>query len=59
MASYWEATLNFMNISRRPQVENLRIRYEARPDHFGWLLYAFGGFGLAKEVLAAEAAPSQ
>jgi hypothetical protein len=58
MASYWEATLNFMNISRRPQVENLRIRYEARPDHFGWLLYAFGRFGLPKEVLADKADPS-
>jgi hypothetical protein len=58
MASYWEAALNFMSISRRPQVESLRIRYEARPDHFGWLLYAFGGFGLPKEVLAAEAVSS-
>jgi hypothetical protein len=52
---YWEAALSFMNISRRPQVENLRIRYEARPDHFGWLLYAFGRIGLPKVGIAAAA----
>ncbi|MGA3199242.1 MAG: hypothetical protein ABSD89_07520 [Halobacteriota archaeon] len=53
IANYWEATLNFMNISHGPRVESLRIRYEARPDHFGWLLYAFGRFGLPKVGIAA------
>jgi hypothetical protein len=55
-ANYWEAALSFMNISRGPQTEGLRIRYEARPDHFGWLLYAFGRLGLPKTVIAAGAA---
>jgi len=54
IANYWEAGLSFMNISREPQVESLRIRYEARPDHFGWLLYAFGRFGLPKAGIVAR-----
>ncbi len=56
IASYWEAAFSFMNISRGPQAESLKIRYEARPDHFGWLLYAFGKFGLPKAAMAAKAA---
>jgi len=28
--------------------QHLRIHYEVRPDHFGWLLYAFGKMGLPK-----------
>jgi hypothetical protein len=40
MTKYWEAALRFARILRTPQVGSLRIRYEARPDHFGWLLYA-------------------
>jgi hypothetical protein len=59
IANYWDAALSFINIPRGPQVETLRIRYEARPDHFGWLLYAFGRFGLPKSALAAEATTSQ
>ncbi len=58
-ANYWEAALSFMNISHVPQVESLGIQYEARPDHFGWLLYAFGRFGLPKAALAAEAAAAR
>jgi len=54
IANYWEGALSFMNISRGPQAKSLRIRYEARPDHFGWLLYAFGRFGLPKARIAAE-----
>ena len=51
----WEAALSYMNISRRPRAEALKIRYEARPDHFGWLLYAFGRFGLPKPKIAVQA----
>ena len=51
IANYWEAALSLMNISRASQTESLRVRYEARPDHFGWLLYAFGRFGLPKRQL--------
>jgi len=46
IANYWEGALSFMNISPGPQAKSLRIRYEARPDHFGWLLYSFGRFGM-------------
>jgi hypothetical protein len=48
-ANYWEAALSLANIARRQKEERLSIRYEARPDHFGWLLYAFGRAGLAEE----------
>lgn len=54
-ADYCEAALNFMNISYVPKAGSLRIQYEARPDHFGWLLYAFGKFGLPKAATTAAA----
>src|SRR5216683_1847635 len=57
--NYWEVALSFMNIPRRPQAEALKIRYEARPDHFGWLLYAFGRFGLPKPEIAVQADTAQ
>jgi hypothetical protein len=47
IANYWEGALSFMNISL-PRANSLRMLYEARPDHFGWLLYAFGRFGMSK-----------
>jgi hypothetical protein len=53
---YWEAALGVMNISRGPQADRLRIRYESRPDHAGWLLYALGKFGLPTTTIAAKAA---
>ncbi len=56
ITNYWEAALSFMNSPPVMQAESLGIRYEARPDHFGWLLYAFGRFGLPKVVLASGAA---
>jgi hypothetical protein len=46
MAKYLEAGLGFLMPSRETAVDRLRIQYDARPDHFGWLLYAFGKFGL-------------
>jgi hypothetical protein len=57
--NYWEAMLSFVNISRGPQVESLRIRYKARPDHFGWLLYAFGRFGLPKPEIGVQVDAAQ
>jgi len=56
LAKYSEAALSFMGISRASPPASLTIRYEARPNHFGWLLYAFGKFGLPAErkyVMAA------
>ena len=47
-AVYWEGALSLANISRRSRSTDLRIQYESRPDHFGWLLYAFGRHGLPK-----------
>lgn len=46
---YWEAAFSLANISRKQKEEHLSIRYAARPDHFGWLLYAFGKAGLPKK----------
>jgi hypothetical protein len=54
--NYWEAALSMMNIYPGRRAEGLKIRYQARPDHFGWLLYAFGRHGLPKAGLSAEAA---
>jgi hypothetical protein len=53
---HWETACNYLHISRSPRVKNLRIRYEARPDHFGWLLYAFGEFGLPNRAIATATA---
>jgi len=44
---YWGTLLNTLKIPHKTNTKNLRVRYEARPDHFGWLLYAFGGLGVA------------
>jgi hypothetical protein len=48
-AKYWEAAFSLANISHNQKEEHLSIRYEARPDHFGWSLYAFGREGLPKK----------
>lgn len=49
----WEAALSFLNVSRKPHTGTLKIRCEARADHFGWLLYAFGSFGLPTSAASA------
>lgn len=46
LAKYWESALGFMRADRKTGIERLTVQYEARPDHFGWLLYAFGKYGL-------------
>ncbi len=56
IANYREGALSILKISRGPRAEDLRIRYEARSDHFGWLLYAFGKFGAPEPMIAAKAA---
>lgn len=48
--SYWDAALCLFKPLRGNPASGLGIRYEARPDHSGWLLYAFGGYGLANEM---------
>jgi hypothetical protein len=54
-AKYWEAAFSLANISRDIQKEQFCIRYEARPDHFGWILYAFGRAGLPNNETLAGA----
>jgi len=54
ITNFCEQALNFIQNSGKSHDENLRIRFEARPDHFGWLLYALTGF--AEKTMAAEAA---
>jgi hypothetical protein len=51
-AEYWETACNYLHVSSEPQAKNLKIRYEARPQHFGWLLYAFGKMGISNARLA-------
>ncbi len=46
MRKYLDAALGFLIPSRETDVRGLGVHYEARADHFGWLLYAFGGHGL-------------
>jgi hypothetical protein len=56
ISCFCENALNLMQGSGKSHVENLRIRFEARPDHFGWLLYALTGFeGKAMAAIAAKA----
>ena len=52
--TYWETALSLLNMPRRFRQVDLHIPQEARPDHFGWLLYAFGKQGLAKPLVAAH-----
>jgi len=52
VAEYWETACNYLHVSSEPQVKNLTIRYEGRPQHFGWLLYAFGKLGTSNTRLA-------
>jgi hypothetical protein len=53
IAKYWEAALSLMSISREPQAESLRIRYEARPDHFGWFSMPLASLAFRTESLPA------
>jgi hypothetical protein len=54
--NYWEAARSLLNASERVTAGPLEIHYELRPEHFGWLLYAFGRMGLPKEALNVQGA---
>lgn len=56
MSKYWEGVLNLLNVTRQGPEGDLSVQYEARPDHFGWPLYAFGRFGLPKSSIADSGA---
>jgi hypothetical protein len=45
IASMREVALNLAYRRTETHAENLQVRFEARPDHFGWLLYALSRFG--------------
>jgi len=56
ITNFCDSALNLIHCSRKSPDENLRVRFEARPDHFGWLLYALTGFeGKAAPAKAAGA----
>jgi hypothetical protein len=44
ITNFCEQAVNLVQSSGKSRDESLRIRFEARPDHFGWLLYALTGF---------------
>jgi hypothetical protein len=46
ISRYWESARSYLRIPQKNPPKDLRIRHESRPDHPGWLLYAFGNFGL-------------
>jgi len=52
----WEALLSFLRPAHTMAPTRLGIRYEARSDHFGWLLHAFGRAGLSKGQLPSARA---
>ena len=52
---YWKAVLGMLKMSPNPHAEGLAVRHECRPDHFGWLLYGLGKFGLPETAIAAKA----
>ena len=54
ITNFCDLALDFMQNSHKSRDENLRVRFEARPDHFGWLLYALTGF--EEQAIAAKAA---
>ena len=57
ITNFCEHALNFVQSSCRSDDHNLRIRFEARPDHFGWLLYALTGF--EGKAIAAKGAKEE
>lgn len=44
--SCFDPVLRLLHVPREAETDQLRICYEARPDHYGWLLYALGKTGL-------------
>jgi len=53
ISNYWEGALSFRNGPSRAKEKSFRIRCEVWADHFGWLLCAFGRFGLPKGAAKA------
>ncbi len=56
---HWETACSYLHVSSVPLVKKLRIRHDAYPDHFGWLLYAFGNFGLLNGAMFSTTETSE
>jgi hypothetical protein len=54
ITNFCDHALNLVQNCPKSRGESLRVRFEARPDHFGWLLYALTGF--EEKAIAANAA---
>lgn len=52
---YSQTAFGLLKISRAPRPKSLEVRYEARPDHFGWLLYSLGRFCAPSVARVAQA----
>lgn len=46
LPKYWEIAHSLVHVPCGLRSDQLNVCYGARPDHFGWLLYAFGKQGL-------------
>lgn len=55
VTQYSQTAFGLLRIPRAPRPESLEVRYEARPDHFGWLLYTLGKFCAPNVVRVAQA----
>jgi hypothetical protein len=55
IASMRDAAFNIAHRKVETHATNLQVRFEARPDHFGWLLYALSRFG-SNDAMGAKAA---
>lgn len=55
ITSCLDTAASCLGVTRAPVTKKLTIRYEARVDHFGWLLYAFGKFGLSNQPISPGA----
>ena len=53
--NYFEGALSLLKGHPAQGTEKVKLRYEARPDHFGWLLYALGRFGLKSQKTVPKA----
>ena len=45
---FWQMARSLARFPHRVTADDLEICHEARPEHFGWLLSAFGAFGLPR-----------
>jgi hypothetical protein len=56
IASCWETARSLVNARLKPSEDEVSVCYEARPDHYGWLLYAFGKLGLPETKIGDKLA---